>query len=97
MGGSTKIPTTISSATPNNNWYTLEMINEERFAKVTLILTSQTDVDTQTATTSFICGQADTMSLATAWVHLQQSMASPGGINNSASLALGNITMKLAQ
>ena len=26
--GSTKIPTSISCETPNNNWYTLEMINE---------------------------------------------------------------------
>lgn len=95
--GSTKIPTTISSETPNNNWYTLEMINEARFAKVTLILTSQTPDNTQTATTSFICGQPNTMPITTAWVHLQQSMASPGGINNSAFLALGNITMKLAQ
>jgi hypothetical protein len=95
--GSTKLPTTISCETPNNNWYTLEMINEPGFSRVTLILTSQTNVDTQTATTSFICGQANTMALATAWVHLQQSMASPGGINNSASLALGNITMKMAQ
>jgi hypothetical protein len=95
--GSTKIATTINCETPNNNWYTLEMINEPRFTRVTLILTSQTNVDTKTATTSFICGQANTMALATAWVHLQQSMASPGGINNSASLALGNITMKMAQ
>ena len=95
--GSTKIPTTISSETPNNNWYTLEMINEARFAKVTLILTSQTPDNTQTATTSFICSGPNTMSVTTAWVHLQQSMASPGGINNSAVLALGNITMKLAQ
>lgn len=95
--GSTKIATTISCETPNNNWYILEMINEPRFTRVTLILTSQTDVDTKTATTSFICGQANTMALATAWVHLQQSMASPGGINNSAGLALGNITMKMAQ
>jgi hypothetical protein len=95
--GSTKIATTISSATPNNNWYTLELINEPRFAKVTLILTSQTPSNTQTASTSFICGQANTMPILTAWVHLQQSMASPGGVNSSAFLALGNITMKLAQ
>ena len=73
------------------------MINEPRFARVTLILTSQTDSDTQTASTSFICGGANTMPVTTAWTHLQQSMASPGGINNSAFLTLGNITMKLAQ
>jgi hypothetical protein len=95
--GSTKIPTTISCDTPNNNWYTLEMINEHRFARITLILTSQTDSDIQTATTSFVCGQPNTMPVLTSWVHLQQSMASPGGINNSAFLSLGNITMKLAQ
>jgi hypothetical protein len=95
--GSTKIPTTISCETPNNNWYTLEMINEPRFLKVTLILTSQTDSGTETATTSFICGGANTMSIATAWVHLQQGMASPGGITGSAFLTMGNITMKMAQ
>jgi hypothetical protein len=95
--GSTKIPTTISCETPNNNWYTLEMINEPRFLRVTLILTSQTDSGTETATTSFICGGANTMAIATAWVHLQQSMASPGGVNGSAFLTMGNITMKIAQ
>lgn len=94
--GSTKIPTTISCDT-SNNWYTLEMINEPRFTRVTLILTCQSDTGTQTASTSFICGGANTMSIATAWVHLQQSMASPGGVANSAFLTLGNITMKLAQ
>ena len=91
--GSTKIPTTISCETPTNNWYTLEMINEPRFLRVTLILTSQTDSGTETATTSFICGGANTMSIATAWVHLQQGMASPGGVNGSAFLSMGNITM----
>ena len=95
--GSTKIPTTISCETPNNNWYTLEMTNEPGFTRVTLILTCQTDSDTKTATTFFVCGQPNVMATTLSYVHLQQSMASPGGITNSAFLTLGNITMKLAQ
>ena len=96
--GSTKIATTIPCDTPNNNWYTLEMINEAGFPRVTLILTCLLpNGGTERATTNFICGGTNTMPLTTAWVHLQQSMASPGGINGSASLTLGNITMKLAQ
>ena len=96
--GSTKIPTTISCETPNNNWYTLEMINDPGFIRVTLILTSlQPGGLSERATANFICGGSNTMPLATAFVHLQQSMASPGGVTNSAFLTLGNITMKLAQ
>jgi hypothetical protein len=96
--GSTKIPTTISCETPNNNWYTLEMINEPDSLRITLILTCQrSGLSTQTQTASFICGGANTMPALTSFVHLQQSMASPGGINGSALLSLGNITMKLAQ
>jgi hypothetical protein len=68
-----------------------------RFTRITLILTSQTDSDTQTASTSFNCGGANTMQLNTSHVHLQQSMASPGGVTGSAFLTLGNITIKQAQ
>jgi len=96
--GSTKIPTSISCETPNNNWYTLEMINEPDSLRITLILTCQrSGLETQTASFTFICGGAHTMPALTAWTHLQQSMASPGGVTNSAFLTLGNITTKLAQ
>ena len=98
LTGSTKIATSISCETPNNNFYILEMLNEPNRATITLILTAYiTGSSTQTATTSFICGGANTMAVASSFVHLQQSMASAGGITNSAILALGNITMKLAQ
>ena len=98
LTGSTKIATSVSCETPNNNFYILEMLNEPDSATITLILTAYiTGSSTQTATTSFICGGANTMAVATSYVHLQQSMASPGGVPNSAFLTLGNITMKLAQ
>ena len=83
---------------PNNNWYTLEMINEPDTPFVTLILTCQrSGLNTQTASTIFLCGTANTMPNLTAYTHLQQSMASPGGLTGSAGLALGNITIKQAQ
>jgi hypothetical protein len=94
---STKIPTSISCETPNNNWYTLEMINEPNTPFITLILTCQrSGFDTQTESTVFLCGATNTMRIQQSWVHLQQSMASPGGYG-SAQISLGNITMKLAQ
>ena len=95
---STKIPTSISCETPNNNWYTLEMINEPNTYFITLILTCQrVNLDTQIESTIFQCGSTNTMPIQQSWVHLQQSMASAGGINNSAFLSIGNVTMKLAQ
>ena len=96
--GSTKIPTTISCETPNNNWCTLEMINEPSTPFITLILTCQkSGLATETQSASFICGGTNTMPALTAWTHLQQSMASPGGVNGSAFLTLGNITIKQVQ
>ena len=91
--GSTKTPTTISCETPNNNWYTLEMINEPGSTRVTLILTCQTNVDIQTDSATFICGETNTMPLTLSYVQLQQNIANQG----SAGVALGNVMMKLAQ
>ena len=75
------------------------MINEPDADRITLILTCQkSGAATETKSASFICGGANTMPALTSFVHfLQQSMASPGGINGSAFLTLGNITTKLAQ
>ena len=95
---STKIATSIPCDTPNNNWYTLEMINEPSTPFITLILTCQrSGLDTLTESTVFLCGTSSTMPTQQSWVHLQQSMASAGGITNSAFLSIGNVTMKLAQ
>lgn len=96
--GSTKVITAISCSTPNNNWYTLEMYNEPFSLDIKMILTCQLSTGTLLSESiTFTCGGANTMQLLTSYVHLQQSMASPGGINNSALLTLGNITIKLAQ
>ena len=74
------------------------MINEPNTPFITLILTCQrSGLDTQTESTVFLCGATNTMRIQQSWVHLQQSMASPGGLNGSAQISLGNITMKLAQ
>jgi hypothetical protein len=94
--GSIKIPTTISCLTPVKNWYSLEMINNPYSTSIALILSCQTPLNTtQVSTTEFVCGTSNSMSLATSYIHLQQSMSSPGGVNNSALLSLGNIIIKL--
>lgn len=96
--GSTKIITAIPCSTPTNNWYTLEMYNEPFSLDIKMILTCQTSTETiLSETVTFTCGGTNTMPALTSYVHLQQSMASAGGVNNSALLTLGNITMKLAQ
>ena len=96
--GSIKIPTTISCLTPSNSWYTLELINDPYSSSVVLILSCQTTSNTTLVESNqFVCGTANTMSFATSYIHLQQSMASPGGVNNSALLSLGNIIIRLLQ
>ena len=96
--GNIKIPTTISCTTPSNNWYTLELINDPYSTSIVLILSCQTTSNTTLVeSTEFVCGTANTMSLATSYIHLQQSMASPGGVTNSAFVSLGNIIIKLLQ
>jgi len=93
-----KIPTGISCATPSNSWFTLELINNPYSTSIVLILSCQTISNTTLVeSTEFVCGLANTMSLATSYIHLQQSMASPGGVNNSAYVSLGNIIIKLLQ
>lgn len=94
--GSTKIATSISCDTPNNNWYWLELINEPFSSDITLILTcfNATTLATQVESTTFTCGTTTTMPISTSYIHLQQSMAQTGGITGSAVLGLGNIVIK---
>ena len=96
---STKIASSISCETPNNHWYTLELINDPNTPLVTLILTCQRSAqDIQTDSAVFICGTSSTLPInLNCYTHLQQSMASAGGINNSAQISLGNVTIKHAQ
>ena len=72
------------------------MINDPYSTAIVLILSRQTASNTtEVERWQFACGLSNTMPLATSYIHLQQSMASPGGITNSALLSLGNIILKL--
>ena len=97
--GSTKIASTITCETPNDHWYMLEMYNAPFSSDITLVLTCQnaTTLTTQTDSTTFTCGGINTMPITTSYVHLQQNMASAGGINNAAALSINGVVVKTPQ
>jgi len=96
--GSTKIATSISCETPNNNWYWLEIINEPFSADINLILTcfNATTLSTQVESYTYTCGTTTTMPIATSYIQLQQNMAQVGGINGSSIMGIGNVIIKTA-
>ena len=91
-GATTPTASTISCTTPNNGWYTVSFHNDANSSDVIITLKHVLGGVVSTATQTYTCGGANTLSTSQAcYPILQRTMSSSGGTTGSAMLAINGL------
>jgi hypothetical protein len=91
-GATTPTASSISCTTPNNGWYTVTFHNDVNSNDVIITLKHVLGGVLSTATQTYTCGGANTLSMSQAcYPILQRTMSSSGGVTGSAILAINGL------
>lgn len=91
-GTTTPTASTVACTTPNVGWYTLVLHNDVNSNNVIITLKHVSGGVATTATQTYVCGGANTLSTSQAcYPIMQRSMSSAGGTTGSAIMAMNSM------